>query len=211
MEPIRPQVDAFLLDWVRRVPLHRKWFFEQGDGNCRLTAEFAVELSETSRLWKQALDPFAESVVQTLWTTTSRPYRAKTPATRLTQRRKREAKGISTSPPFTPLISRGDALAVPNPVRSNAPDPIARARRGEAQRRQAAALKAWNPTEKPNWLDKRFYRDKIQPRLPEFAVQTIMSTLAVLRPYATRIRGCQCIPHPRHWFSLARAVGVLRS
>lgn len=32
MEPIRPQVDAFLLDWLRRAPLQREWFFEQRDG-----------------------------------------------------------------------------------------------------------------------------------------------------------------------------------
>ena len=36
MEPIRPQVDAYLLDWLRRAPLQRKWFFEERDGNCRL-------------------------------------------------------------------------------------------------------------------------------------------------------------------------------
>src|SRR5262249_36510027 len=127
MEAIRPQVDAFLLDWVQRMPLHRRWFFEQKDGNCRLTAEFAAELSETSKLWKRAVGPFAESIAHTFWTTASRSFQAKAPATRLTQRRKREAKGISTSPPFISLISRGDALAVPNPVRSNAHDPIARA------------------------------------------------------------------------------------
>jgi len=35
MEPVRPQVDAFLLDWISRGPLRREWFFEQRDGNCR--------------------------------------------------------------------------------------------------------------------------------------------------------------------------------
>ena len=67
MEPIRPQVDAFLLDWLRTGPLQRKWFFEERDGNCRLTGEFAAELSETSKIWKQALAPLAEWVARTLW------------------------------------------------------------------------------------------------------------------------------------------------
>src|SRR6267378_1422507 len=54
MEPVRPQVDAFVLDWLRRTLLQRKWFFEERNGNCRLTGEFAAQLSETSRTWRQA-------------------------------------------------------------------------------------------------------------------------------------------------------------
>ena len=35
MEPVRPHVDAYLLDWITRQPLSREWFFEKRDGNCR--------------------------------------------------------------------------------------------------------------------------------------------------------------------------------
>lgn len=42
MEPVRPQVDAFLLDWIMREPLKREWLFEQSNGNCRLMAPFAA-------------------------------------------------------------------------------------------------------------------------------------------------------------------------
>ena len=45
MESVRPQVDTYLLDWLRREPLRREWFFEQRDGNCRLMGSFAVRLS----------------------------------------------------------------------------------------------------------------------------------------------------------------------
>src|SRR5204863_7747579 len=38
MEAIRPQVDAYVLDWILCQPLRREWFFEQRDGNCRLMA-----------------------------------------------------------------------------------------------------------------------------------------------------------------------------
>jgi CRISPR-associated protein Cas1 len=50
MEPIRPQVDAFLLDWLRRAPLQRKWFFEERNGNCRLTSGFAAALRKVENL-----------------------------------------------------------------------------------------------------------------------------------------------------------------
>jgi CRISPR associated protein Cas1 len=130
MEPVRPQVDGFLLDWLFRGTLQRKWFFEQRDGNCRLTSEFAIHLSETSRIWRQALGPLAEWIAHTLWSTTSQPARTKAPATRLTQRRKREAKGIPTTAPVAsianplilrrdcaPMVSRENPLEVPRVVR----------------------------------------------------------------------------------------------
>ncbi len=221
MEPIRPRVDALLLDWLRRGPLQRKWFFEERDGNCRLTGEFAVALSETSRIWRQALGPFAEWISNTLWSTTLRPARTKAPATRLTQRRKREAKGIPTTTPVAPianppagrracipLVSRENVLEAAKPARLNRFDSVAQARRADTQRRQAAALKAWNPTRKPNWLDENFYREQIQPRLSDAKVPSIQTALSVSEPYALRIRSGTCVPHPRHWLTLARLAGV---
>lgn len=38
IEPVRPQGDAFLLDWIMKEPLKRGWLLEQSDGNCRLMA-----------------------------------------------------------------------------------------------------------------------------------------------------------------------------
>jgi CRISPR-associated endonuclease Cas1 len=218
MEPIRPSVDAFLLDWLRRAPLQRKWFFEQRDGNCRLTSECAATLSETSRLWRQALGPLAEWIAHTLWSTTSHPSRAKAPATRLTQRRKREARGIPANMPVAnpiaslrdcvPMVSARNAMLTSKPIRLNARDPIAQARRAESQRRQAAALKAWNPLDNPNWLDEKFYREQIQPGLRSIEVAAIQAALSVSEPYAVRIRATRCIPHLRHWLTLARLVDV---
>jgi CRISPR-associated endonuclease Cas1 len=221
MEPIRPQVDAFLLAWLCRSTLQKKWFFEERDGSCRLAGEFAVELSETSKIWRQALGPFAEWIAHTLWSTASQPVRTKAPATRLTQRRKREAKGIPATTPVAPiaipLTSRRNCvpmvpyenfLETAKSGRLNRFDPVAQERRADTQRRQAAAMKAWNPADKPGWLDEEFYREQIQPRLAAVMVPTIKTALDVSEPYATNIRAGRCVPHPRHWLSLARMVGV---
>jgi CRISPR-associated endonuclease Cas1 len=221
MEPIRPQVDSYLLDLLARAPLQRKWFFEERDGNCRLMGEFAVQLSETSKIWRQALGPFAEWIAHTLWSATSQPVRAKAPATRLTQNRKREAKEIPTTTPvvsvvnpatshrdFASMVSRENSLEVRKPVRLNAHDPIAQARRANTQGRQATALRAWKPSDKPEWLSENFYREQIQPRLAKLEASTLASALSVSKPYATNIRVGRCIPHPRHWLTLARLVGV---
>jgi|SRR5215469_4010594 len=220
MEPIRPQVDAFLLDWLRRAPLQRKWFFEQRDGNCRLTSGLAIELSETSRIWRQALGPFAEWIAHTLWSTTSQ---AKVPATRLTQNRRREAKGIPRGTPTVPMTSplrshgicvqmasRENPLRAPKLVRLDAYDPVAQARRAATQRRHASALRDWKPSDKPEWLDEKTYREKIQPRTKTIKLSLMQSELRVSKPYASRIRAGKCVPHPRHWLTLARLLGVGR-
>ena len=211
MEPIRPQVDAYVLDWLRRAPLQRRWFFEERDGNCRLTSEFAAQLSETSKLWREALAPFAEWIAHTLWSTTSQPSRTKSPATRLTQNRKREAKGIPTKAPSVAAPSWKNPLLEPKLIRLNACDPVAQARRADTQRRQSAALKRWKPSDKPEWLDEKTYREKIQPRLTGVPVPTIASALAVSESYATNIRAGNCIPHPRHWLKLGSLPEVVGS
>jgi CRISPR-associated endonuclease Cas1 len=217
MEPIRPRVDAFLLDWLRSGLLQRKWFFEERDGNCRLTGEFAAQLSETSKLWKRALGPFAEWMLRTLWSGSSSTSKIEAPATRLTQDRKREAKGIPTRPLADPAITErtlalatasNDTQLVPKLARLDRFDPVAQSRRADTQRRQAAARKSWSPSEKPEWLDEKAYAREIQPRLADVTISTIALTLGVSLPYASDIRAGRRRPHPRHWLSLARLAGV---
>jgi CRISPR-associated endonuclease Cas1 len=108
MEPVRPEVDAWVLGWITREPLKREWFFEQRDGTCRLMGSFAVRLSETAPTWARAVAPYAEWIARTLWSTLAKSKREPAPATRLTQRRRREVKGSS---------SRTSSEPVPRPER----------------------------------------------------------------------------------------------
>jgi ATP dependent DNA ligase domain len=48
-----------------------------------------------------------------------------------------------------------------------------------------AARRAWNPSEKPDWLDEKTNRDKVLPCLARVTVRTIVSGLEVSEPYAT--------------------------
>ncbi len=234
MEPVRPQVDAYLLDWITREPLRREWFFEQRDGNCRLMGSFAVRLSETASTWGRAVAPLAEWVSRTLWSTIPKPARQVSPATRLTQGRRRQAKGGASSlptlaPPRPPAVCR-DCGAPIRPGRSFCSScgvvfsraglikaarlgrlaghsPEARARQAEKQRRHAAAVRAWHPSDKPNWLNEETYRAKIQPRLSGITVPVLSSALGISQPYAAEIRVGRRVPHPRHWQTIARLVG----
>ena len=235
MEPIRPQVDAFLLDWLKQSPLRREWFLEERNGNCRLISSLAAQLAETSQIWRRAVAPFAEGIAQSFWSMRSNSVHRHDLATRLTQNRKREAKGvivdvsrnsvsiacascricgvtIKASYKYcggcAPTISRENVLEAAKLGRLATHKPEAQAKRAETQRRQNAALKAWNPGGKPDWLDEKFYHDKIKLRLLGIRVPAIQKALSISEPYALRIRGGKCIPHQRHWQELARLVRI---
>jgi CRISPR-associated endonuclease Cas1 len=233
MEPVRPQVDGYLLDWLSREPLRREWFFEQRDGNCRLMGSFAVRLSETARTWGRAVAPIAEWVARELWSTVKRPARMSVPATRLTQNRKREAKGVSTEvhvpePPKPPriclgcgapiiygksfcsacgvIVARDALIKSAKRGRIAAQSFEAQARRTDTQRRNANAQLMWEKSGRTKTSDE-VYRNEIQPRLAGVTIPTIMSALNVCASYAADIRRGRRRPHPRHWETLARLVG----
>jgi len=235
MEPIRPHVDAYLLDWIARGPLRRKWFFEQRDGSCRLMGSFAAQLSQTAPTWGRAVGPIAEWVCDKLWSTARKPSRGFSPPTPLTERHRREAKGRSAnlrtaqSPKpvnicricgktivsddsycatCAPTVSTKALIEAAKRGRVASHAPEAEVRRSETQRRQNAAKRAWQPSDLPKWFTEEAYRTKIQPALAGISVPAIATALGISEPYATNIRAGRRTPHPRHWLILARLVGV---
>jgi hypothetical protein len=193
MEPVRPQVDAFVFDWISGKSLKREWFFEQRNGNCRLMADFASMLSETAPMWRQAVAPYAEWLAHTLWSTLPSSERKKPPATRLTQRRNREAQGgaampAATPPPKPKSVCKICATSI-RPDRkycgSCAPTfqgeqireaaksagtvaahtAEARALASQSRRRHAAGISAWDPASLPDWLTPEAFIQKVQPML----------------------------------------------
>ncbi len=233
MEPIRPQVDGYVLDWITRETLSRDWFFEQRDGNCRLMAPFAVRLAETSLTWARAVAPFAEWVAKEFWATIRRPDRPL--ATRLTQRTKREARNSPARLPIMaapsqqhvcagcgkPVAARHDhcrKCLVPISTRSlvnaaqigriAAQSDEAQQRRAETHRRHVLAQSAWSPTSQPAWLNDETYPRRIQPRLEGLTNKAIAQALDVSMSYAADVRRGKRRPHPRHWQSLAGLVGI---
>lgn len=64
------------------------------------------------------------------------------------------------------------------------------------------------PTDTPEWINEKTYREKIQPRLAEMTVSAITAALDISGSYATDIRAGKRRPHPRHWEKLARLAGI---
>jgi CRISPR-associated endonuclease Cas1 len=235
MEPARPQVDAFLLDWITREPLKREWFFEQRDGNCRLMGSFAALLSETAPTWGRAVAPFAEWVAQALWNSIRKPARKDhTSPTRLTQRRRSEGRGKEFIPETTPApypqkicpgcgtttrrgrlcpscgreISKEKLVELAKIGRVAARSPESRRKHSETQRRHEAAKRAWRTSPKPAWPNENTYVREIQPRLAAVTISALSSTLRVSESYAADIRAGRHRPHPRHWQTLAQLAGM---
>lgn len=230
MEPVRPLIDAYVLDWITREPLRREWFCELGDGNCRLTAPFAVRLAETAPTWGRAVAPIAESVARDLWSTVKRPARLQVLATRLTQSNKREAKGVSSddlrknTPPKPARICRGCGASVNRASdycaacglvistakmreiseagRAAAQSAEAQASRAETLRRNANAQREWKKNGES--ASEEAYERDILPRLTTLTISSIATALSVSLSYAADIRKGRRTPHPRHWETLSQ-------
>jgi CRISPR-associated endonuclease Cas1 len=234
MEPVRPLVDAYVFDWVNRGPLRREWFLEQANGNCRLMGSFAAQLSETASAWRRAVSPYAEEAAKIFWRGRTKKSQFTILPTRLTQARRSQAKAgnFLANVPVTPetrprcpicgaAVTAGSqycAKCVPAVNRENLLEQAklgriathsasAEARRSATQTKQAQALRKWQPSDLPKWLDEDVYRRDILPRLSKFTVKAIRLKLGISHPYATLIRRGVSIPHPRHWLPLAELTG----
>ena len=83
-----------------------------------------------------------------------------------------------------------------------------RARLSASQKRQNAARKGWLASSLPAWLTQSAYREMILPRLAQITVPTLSRTMNVTEPYASEVRKGRHVPHPMHWQTLAKLVGV---
>jgi CRISPR-associated endonuclease Cas1 len=234
LEPVRPQVDSLVIDFLRQ-PLRKEWFFEERNGNARLMASLTAQLSETALIWARAVAPVAEWVAQVLWSKQSKSAEELLP-TRLTHRRRSEGRGNTFEPVTLPHVRRPricelcGAEGVKNRYCRSCAVEVSRenmtrtALIGHArpkttrQRTQiskrlsdhAVANSWWSPSSLPSWLTEEYYAREIQPRLGKIKVREIAQVMHVSLPYAAFIRAGRRRPHPRHWQALAGLVGYLR-
>jgi hypothetical protein len=234
LEPVRPWVETWVLDWIGSEPLRRSDFFETETGNCRLRSRLCAKLSDTASAWGKLVTPWAEYVARGLWTTAkSTGGRNLTPPTRLTQQRRTEGRGKVWRPKVQ--FSEADHLCrgcgktirrgrtdcaecaiggatqrLANAARMGrvaAYSLESRAKHSASRRRHAQACSAWDSSSQPKWLTTKLFSEKIQPLLVHVSASAIAKQLGVSRWYAGRIReGYR--PHPRHWEMLADLVSL---
>jgi CRISPR-associated endonuclease Cas1 len=233
LEPIRAEIEGWVLGWIRREPLRRADFFETSNGNCRLMSSLCVKLGETAPVWGRLVSPWAEYVARSLWASTSQSKSERRISTPLTQQHRRAAKGNPALPKIkTPKAERlcrgcgkpvqGDStncaecdveiatkrlIEVARTGRVAGHTPEAIAKEAATHRKHAQARAAWNPGMQPSWLTDQVFSEMVQPALAKASATAIAKRLGVSRWYAGRIRE-GCLPHPRHWQALARLVGI---
>jgi CRISPR-associated endonuclease Cas1 len=64
MEPVRPEVDAFVLDMIARRTFRKVEFTETSDGHVRLRSPLTHELAETMPLWAKSAHAIADLVAR---------------------------------------------------------------------------------------------------------------------------------------------------
>ena len=234
IEPIRPAIEAWLLDWLIREPLRRSDFYEMPNGNCRLTADLCSKLSETAPTWAKLVAPWAEYVAHSLYGGRALRTRCvpgmKTP---LTQTHRREAKAAPAPAPRLKMPKAdhrctgcGKSIRPQHEQCADCAAPIyqrnfeagrrvahtgdARAKRAITNKAQAELIKKWNPADLPQWLTRGFYMSRIVPALPQVTKAQIRASLKISEPHANYIQRGKRIPHARHWLALAELAGVRR-
>jgi hypothetical protein len=237
MEPVRPEVDAFVLDMIERRTFRKAEFTETSDGHVRLLAPLTHELAETMPQWATSLGPIAEHVAHVFGKAMDGSYSAATP---LTSRRHRDAQALvkarkveasrrtaagrvlqrpAAQPAALPLWTCpdcGGAVTNPRHVRCEAcidadpaPSPEIRGRRGAAIAARKRALTEWDKVNPDTVYDPELFRREILPKLGTVPLAEIMAAAGCSKASASDYRRGKRTPHVSTWMALAELVGVL--
>ena len=201
IEPIRPAIEAWILNWLLTEPLRRSDFSEGPDGNCRLSTILCSKLAETAPTWGRLVAPWAEYVAHSLASRRhATPGMVRSLRTPLTQTHRREAKGApppKLKMPKTEHVCHGCG----KPIRQESETcatcavssakvrfvdvaevgrlvskrPESRAKHSKSARKNALACWSWKPSDNPTWLTKEFFSEKIQPFLASVPAAKIRS------------------------------------
>jgi CRISPR-associated endonuclease Cas1 len=231
MEPVRPEVDGFVLDMVERRTFRKAEFTETSDGHVRLLAPLTHELAETMPQWAKSLGPIAEHVAHVFGKAMDGSYSAATP---LTSRRHRDAQAVVKArkveatrraaagrvlqrSPAQPVALAlwtcpdcGGAVTNPRHVRCDtciaadpAQAPEIRGRRGAAIAARKRALSEWDRANPGTVFDPELFRREISPGLAGVKLSEIAEAAGCSKAYASDIRRGKWTPHVSTWAALA--------
>jgi len=230
MEPVRPEVDALVLDMIERRTFRKAEFTETSDGHVRLLAPLTHDLAETMPQWAKALGPIAEHVAHVLGKAMNGTYSAATPLTRSRTRtaqavvkaRKASAQAAAMSSttlqkpmntnalPLWTCPDCGGAVTNPRHVRCEAcidADPAStpeiRGRRGAAIAARKRALSEWDKANPGVVYDPELFRREILPRLQTVKLSDIAEAAGCCKASASDIRRGKWAPHVSTWATLA--------
>ncbi|MGA3354878.1 MAG: CRISPR-associated endonuclease Cas1 [Acidimicrobiales bacterium] len=230
MEPVRPEVDAFVLDLVERRTFRKAEFTETSDGHVRLLAPLTHELAETMPQWSKALGPIAEHIAHLLGKAMTGTYSAATP---LTRNRTRTAQAVVKARKASARTAATSSTTLQKPMSTNAfplwtcPDcggavtnyrhvrceaciaadpaqaPEIRGRRGAAIAARKRALAEWDKANPDVVYDPEMFRRNILPRLATVKLMDIAEAAGCCKASASDIRRGKWTPHVSTWKALS--------
>ena len=233
MEPVRPEVEAFVLDMLEGRTFRKVEFTETEDGHVRLRAPLTHELAETMPRWARSLAPIAEKVAHMLGHAMEGKYTPATPLTSaklrsaqaIVKARKTEAVGRATrdaakqrpaAPVALPLYScprcggpvTNARHVLCEPCQAGAGHTVAvRQTRGRAIAARKRALKERVEAFGAD-VDPAIYRERIWPKLRAVKLAEIMEATGYSKGYCSTIRAGTWTPHVSTWPALGRLAGV---
>jgi hypothetical protein len=235
MEPVRPEVDDFVLDLLQRRTFRKVEFTETSDGHVRLRSPLTHELAETMPRWAKSLGPVAEHVAHVFGKSMAGTYSAATPITRnrtraaqaVVKARKASAQSAATSSAALqkPVVTRARTLwtcpdcggAVTNhrhvrcePCISADPghSPEIRGRRGAAIAVRKRAQAEWDAANPGAVYDPELFRREILPKLQTVKLLEIAEAAGCSKASASDIRRGKWAPHVSTWADLATLAAV---
>lgn len=230
LEPIRPKVDAYVLDLLRQRTFRKAEFLETEDGHCRLRPPLTHELAESLPIWAKEIAPVAERVAHACGDAIAGKYVPTTPLSSrkikssraVTRARKAVSSTAQGSERKTQRASRLETKAVwacPDcgaPVTNHrhvrcekciASDPRQRTEirqhRGAAIAARKRALRDWEDANPGAAFDPEMFRRDILPGLATVKLADIMKAASISKSYASQVRSGECTPHVSTWKALS--------
>jgi hypothetical protein len=236
MEPIRPAVDAFVLDLLAQRTFRKSDFAEASDGAVRLRSPLTHELAASLPTWARAVAPIAEYVAHQLGQAMAGKYQSATPLTAsraksaqalvkarraavrarsTTGTRARQQPGSPTAPTLWSCPDCGAPVTNPRHTRCEscidadpAQTPEIRANRGAAIAARKRALREWDHAHPDVDYDPGAFRRLILPGLQGVKLTDIAQAAGISKGYASNVRAGKFTPHVSTWAGLAALVGV---
>ena len=226
IEPIRPAIDAYVIELLAQRTFKKSDFYETPDGNCRLLAPLTHQLAETMSLWAKELAPWAEEIahkfgnslnvnyqpVTTLTKTKSKTAQAVTKArkenaqTRASKPQKPRNKVTTsqwTCPDCAAPVTNHRHVRCDNCI-NNDPKQTKeiRSRRGAAIAARKQAIKEWEQSGLGETYDPNYFKDHILQQLKTVKLADIVQATGLSKSYASQIRNGIYEPHMSVWTKL---------
>jgi len=238
MEPVRPEVDDYVLGLLESRTCRKVEFVETSDGHVRLRAPLTHELAETMPRWAQALAPVAEHVAHAFGRAMAGKYQ---PATPLTRRRTRDAQAVVKARKASVTAAAKSTTALQKPAGAakrrlwTCPDcggqvtnqrhvrcdtcigadprqaPEVRGRRGTAIAARKRALAEWEAANPGTTYDPDLFDREILPHLATVKLSEIMAATGMSKGSASDVRRGKWTPHVSTWAALGELVTVTKT